>query len=501
LSTSVTRDFTTLISTNRLKILKGFAMNSLEQLIAERKIQKSSGLISQSIQISDARAEAAVKETLNANQLDAIGEIVNVQSNERQGYVSYKILAESAIKNELVSSDSESYRLLRSAFAEAIIVQNFRDARTEIGTPLTVTVYEPVSKLDSLSGLITDPILYGLAQAALGSIEKNKTPDILSIATTQYYQAGNQRRAIDPALQNVIDPNDKTGRTLKKEIFTGKTLVMPMEITIANDAQKVKNKITKFKNYKNPFPSSSNVEYIPILVLDRDSFMDFNDGKKKEIISMMNRLNGRIILHKDLKKDAITLTTQAARQITSAVAQTQAFTPNSNETTKITKNPDTQNDSDRNSNSVVTNSPSEKIFQAPTKKDVAEFRRVLAALKEKAGSPAQKHELFDDRHSLTAAEKQARTLGYSAILAIKDNDYAYGETFVFQRKDAEIGVYRRGDYTQVALIDLEQGEISINKSLTETEHSWLAEKEKTMLAQEPEQQRDSPQKNRGFEMG
>jgi hypothetical protein len=142
LSTSVTRDFTTLISTNRLKILKGFAMNSLEQLIAERKIQKSSGLIPQSIQISDARAKAAVKETLNANQLDAIGEIVNVQSNERQGYVSYKILAESAIKNELANSGSESYRLLRSAFAEAIIVQNFRDARTEIGTPIAVSLFE-----------------------------------------------------------------------------------------------------------------------------------------------------------------------------------------------------------------------------------------------------------------------------------------------------------------------------------------------------------------------
>jgi hypothetical protein len=125
-----------------LKILKGFAMNSLEQLIAERKIQKSSGLIPQSIQISDARAKAAVKETLNANQLDAIGEIVNVQSNERQGYVSYKILAESAIKNELANSGSESYRLLRSAFAEAIIVQNFRDARTEIGTPIAVSLFE-----------------------------------------------------------------------------------------------------------------------------------------------------------------------------------------------------------------------------------------------------------------------------------------------------------------------------------------------------------------------
>jgi hypothetical protein len=125
-----------------LKILKGFAMNSLEQLIAERKIQKSSGLFPQSIQISDARAEAAVKETLNANQLDAIREIVNVQSNERQGYVSYKILAEGAIKNELTTPNSSSSNALRSAFAEAIMVQNFRDARTEIGTPIAVSLFE-----------------------------------------------------------------------------------------------------------------------------------------------------------------------------------------------------------------------------------------------------------------------------------------------------------------------------------------------------------------------
>jgi hypothetical protein len=133
---------TRLVFVNISKILKGFEMNSLEQLIADRRTQKSSGLISQSIQISDARAEAAVKETLNNHPLDAIGEIVNVQSNERQGYVSYKILAESAIKNELANSGSESYRLLRSAFAEAIMVQGFRDARTEIGIPIAVSLFE-----------------------------------------------------------------------------------------------------------------------------------------------------------------------------------------------------------------------------------------------------------------------------------------------------------------------------------------------------------------------
>jgi hypothetical protein len=143
-----------------------------------------------------------------------------------------------------------------------------------------------------------------------------------------------------------------------------------------------------------------------------------------------------------------------------------------------------------------------RVVQEPTKEDLKAFRQALAALKEKVGSPPQKHLLFDDRHdfNLNAAEKQARTLGYSAILAIKDSNYSYGERFIFQRKDAELGIYRQGDYTQVAVIDLKQGEISMNKSLNKTEHSWLAEQEKVLLAQAPEKQQRSSQKSRGFEM-
>jgi hypothetical protein len=142
-----------------------------------------------------------------------------------------------------------------------------------------------------------------------------------------------------------------------------------------------------------------------------------------------------------------------------------------------------------------------RVVQEPTKKDVAEFRQVLAALKEKAYSSPQKHSLFDDRHNLNAAEKQARTLGYSAILAIKDINYFHGEQFVFQHKGAEVGIYRQGNYTQIAVVDLKSGEISMNKSLNETEHDWLANQEKIMLAQAPEKQLDSPQKGRGFEIG
>jgi hypothetical protein len=141
-----------------------------------------------------------------------------------------------------------------------------------------------------------------------------------------------------------------------------------------------------------------------------------------------------------------------------------------------------------------------RVVQEPTKKDVHEFRQVLAALKEKANPSSQKHSLFDDRHNLNPAEKQARTLGYSAILAVKENNYSYGEQFVFQRKGAEVGIYRQGDYTQVAVVDLKKGDISMNKPLNETEHSWLVEKQNTMLAQSPEKQQDHSQKGRGFEM-
>jgi hypothetical protein len=80
-------------------------MNSLEQLIAERRAQKRSGLIPQSMQIIDARAEAAVRETLNAHPLDAIAEIVDVQSNKWRDDASYKLLAEGAMKNELDTPD------------------------------------------------------------------------------------------------------------------------------------------------------------------------------------------------------------------------------------------------------------------------------------------------------------------------------------------------------------------------------------------------------------
>jgi predicted house-cleaning noncanonical NTP pyrophosphatase (MazG superfamily) len=141
------------------------------------------------------------------------------------------------------------------------------------------------------------------------------------------------------------------------------------------------------------------------------------------------------------------------------------------------------------------------VQEKPTNNDINEFRKTLVALKAKVGQGAQKHALYNNRTNLNADERQFRTLGYSAILAVKDNDYAYGYPFVFQRKDTEIGIYRRGDYTQVAKIDLREGVISVDKQFNSVEDNWLAEQQKVVLAQAKETQKTMIQKSRGFEIG
>jgi hypothetical protein len=143
-----------------------------------------------------------------------------------------------------------------------------------------------------------------------------------------------------------------------------------------------------------------------------------------------------------------------------------------------------------------------RLVERPTDKDIAEFRRTLTALKAKVGQGTQKHELYNNRTNLNANERQFRALGYSAMLAVKDNNgHSDGQPFVFQHQGAEVGVYRRGDYTQVATIDLQQGIISVNKPFNSIEDTWLAEQQKVMLAQAQETQKNTHQKSRGFEMG
>ncbi len=140
-----------------------------------------------------------------------------------------------------------------------------------------------------------------------------------------------------------------------------------------------------------------------------------------------------------------------------------------------------------------------RIVNRPTQKDISAFRQTLAALKKEVDQPTQKYTMVDNGN-LSTSERQAIALGYTAILSTKDSNYSQGEKFAFQRKGSEVGIYRQGDYTQVAVIDLTQGEISINRPLSEAESSWLVKTEKAMFSQLLEKQKEGVQKSRGFEI-
>jgi hypothetical protein len=143
-----------------------------------------------------------------------------------------------------------------------------------------------------------------------------------------------------------------------------------------------------------------------------------------------------------------------------------------------------------------------RLVEKPTNKDIAEFRKTLTALKAKVGQGIQKHELYNNRTNLNADERQFRALGYSAMLAVKNNNgYSAGQPFVFQHKGSEVGIYRRGDYTQVATIDLQQGVISVDKPFNSVEDNWLAEQQKVVLAQAQETHKTPAKESRGFEIG
>ena len=286
----------------------------------------------------DPVAEAIVKEKIQEIEKKnniPISEVTEAQNAEKQSFISYRVLVNSAKANSFNTKDDDGFNALKSAYAEALIYKSFRDARTEIGTPVGAVIYEPVDKLKSISTLISDPSTRVLAEQTLTNINR-KTPDLLMIAPTQYYTVGNQARAIDPALLNVVDLNNPKNTQTNTEIFTGKTLISPIEITRTGNIKTIKDKINKFKEYKNPFGSSSQVQYVPVLVLDRDIYNGLEDNQKIVLCNQMKAVGGRIILHQDLVKDATKLAEGTAKELTNAVQSSKrSSTSNSSTTSEV----------------------------------------------------------------------------------------------------------------------------------------------------------------------
>jgi hypothetical protein len=319
-------------------------VDNLEQLIAGRQRQQREDnnpeptpeKKRQEPKPQDTVTEEKVKnkiQEIERNNNIPIYEVTDAQNKEKQSFISYRILVDGAKANQLTDPSKPGFKALKSAYAEALVLKSNRNAVIS-----GAVIYEPIDKVASLTSIITDPGIRELAKRTLDRIN-NKTPDILTIATTSSIPVGRGRVTIFPKIRNYVDPENPLSGRVKTENFIGKTVISPTEVTTSENFDKIKEKADKFRSYVNPFRSDTkdnSIHYIPILALDRDVYEGFKDDQKIKLIKVMNSVNGRIVLIKDLNNTATKLATEAANGITNVVnSSKQSTTPNTSNTSEV----------------------------------------------------------------------------------------------------------------------------------------------------------------------
>ena len=314
-------------------------MKDFDQLIAGRQRDKKPSPSpdpkpKKESQLRDPQAEAIVKTDLKKIDRELnipIHEVVKVQNDSQEvarrsnpdskntannGFINYKKLAEEAKAGTLKQKGTPGNEALVSAYAEALVFKSFRDPRAKDGVPAAIAVYEPVDRLrsGSLKTLIPNDGVRELVTKALAKIG-NKTPDLISIASTRSYKIGDKQFTYTPALGNVVDPANPN-LVKETEVFKG-TLISLVEVTRSESFKSIDEKIDKFKAYGKT--NNDVFHTVPVLVIDRGIYEGFSDDKKAELLKKMNAVGGRISLHEDLIKKSEKLAGITAEVLTQDV--------------------------------------------------------------------------------------------------------------------------------------------------------------------------------------
>jgi hypothetical protein len=302
-----------------IKLMDFQKEQALERLIAGRQRDKKPSPSSPSpspepklkkeSQPSDPQAEAIVKTDLKKIDRELnipIHEVVKVQNNSPEvarrsnpdskntansGFINYKKLAKEAKAGTLKQKDSDGYKSLVSAYAEALVFKSFRDPRAKDGVPAAIVVYEPVDRLrsGSLKTLIPNDGVRELVTKAIAKIG-NKTPDLISIASTRSYEIGDKQFTYTPGLGNVVDPANPN-IVKETEPFKG-TLISLVEVTRSKNFKDIREKIDKFKAYGRT--NNDVFHTVPVLVIDRGIYENFSNTDKAELLKEMNAVGDRI---------------------------------------------------------------------------------------------------------------------------------------------------------------------------------------------------------------
>jgi hypothetical protein len=254
------------------------------------------------------------------------------ESNNLQGgYSSFWKILKAAENGDLLKPGTEYFNGFKNAIAETIVYDLNKQAALSTQAPLGTLVFHDPVKKDPITGeaglisfLITDasPSQIDAVSRKITDSMGKFTPDMLVVSPSRTLPTQYGSDTYGAVIPNIVDPTDPTGsRIINDQRHIRKTLIAPMEITIARDLGKMQDKVKKFESYKNPFIGSPIIDYVPIVVLDKDMFMKEKPDRRARLVARMTAIGGVIQLIDGLNKQAEKKALAYAPEIITAVKE------------------------------------------------------------------------------------------------------------------------------------------------------------------------------------
>jgi hypothetical protein len=224
-------------------------------------------------------------------------------------------LLRGAETGDLINPNSEDFRNFKSACAEAIVYDRFRRASSLGQAPITTMVFHDPIKTDpktDKANLISFVIPGDMSPSEQDVISRKVTesvngftPDVLIVSPPFTYPTREGTNTYGAILSDIVDPTDPTAsRTKAHPRNVRKTLISPVEITVSDNLKQMQKKVKKFESYKKLFINSPVVDFVPVLAVDRDSFMKEEPSRRAKLVKRMTDIGGVVQLVGGLSLDA-----------------------------------------------------------------------------------------------------------------------------------------------------------------------------------------------------
>jgi hypothetical protein len=143
-----------------------------------------------------------------------------------------------------------------------------------------------------------------ISRKVVGSVGRF-TPDVLIVSPPFTYPTPEGTNTHGALIADIVNPTDPTAsRTKAHPRNVRKTLISPVEITVGNDLSQMQKKVKKFAGYKKLFKDSPIVDFVPVLAVDRDSFMKEKPDRRARLVKRMTDIGGVVQLVGGLSLDA-----------------------------------------------------------------------------------------------------------------------------------------------------------------------------------------------------